>query len=74
MRKHHHIKELIWSVREGTKLIDHESVLVGASEEQSWTWLEEKRTMLRYMREGHHLMFAAFKKVCLLATLHFGTF
>ena len=57
------IKGGIYSVQEGKKTVNHEAVLVGAPEEKTWSWLAEMRAMFRYMGEGHHLMFAAFKKV-----------
>ncbi|KAF2008890.1 cytochrome P450 [Aaosphaeria arxii CBS 175.79] len=53
----------IYSVKEGGKKAQYDAVLVGAPEEKSsWPWLAEMRAKLRYMVEGHYLMFAAFKK------------
>ena len=57
------IKGGIYSVQEGGKALNHEAVLVGAPEEKTWLWLAEMRAGFRYMGEGHHLMFATFKKV-----------
>ena len=66
----------IYSVQEGRKSVDYEAVLVGAPEEKARSWLDEVRAKFRYMGEGHHLMFAAFKKVRLpffFSTHHFLT-
>lgn len=61
------IKGGIYSVQEkDKKIVNYEAVLVGASEEKTWSWLAELRAKFRYMGEGHHLMFTAFKKVRLL--------
>lgn len=53
----------IYTVQDGKKIINYEAVLVGAPEEKTWSWLAEIRAKFRYMGEGHHLMYAAFKRV-----------
>lgn len=50
-------------VPKGNKMVNYGTVLVGAEEEETFSWLAEMKAKLRYMGEGHHLMFAAFKKV-----------
>jgi hypothetical protein len=55
-------------------MIEKEAVLVGCSEEESPSWMAEKKSMFRYMGEGHHLMFKAVKKASIpLFTSQCGT-
>jgi hypothetical protein len=54
----------IHTVQDG-KIINHDTVLVGAPEEKTWSWLVELKAKFRYFGEGYHLMYTAFRKVCL---------
>lgn len=60
-----HQKQGIYSIQEGNRIENHEALLVGSPQGKIWSWFAEIRAKFRYIGEGHHLMFAAFKNVCL---------
>ncbi|KAF2656395.1 cytochrome P450 [Lophiostoma macrostomum CBS 122681] len=51
----------IHTVQNG-KIIKYDTVLVGAPNEKTWSWLVEMKAKFQYFGEGYHLMYAAFKE------------